>query len=213
MYHNDFTYSALKLKGYIFSNAFQAKENNLVLSGFLNETINKFYAGISGSIDLSTQQDSLYDYNNSLIRINPYLKFQGDIYKIDAGINIVDQFGFSSTFHIFPAATLELQVVPQYVRLFVEAKGDVNRSSLRDFSEINPFLGQNLTIKNSVDQLDLSAGLKRVLWRPGLGFKATIFRNNVKDMPLFVSDFNFTNGYNRFKVLGYDGGRSRVTRI
>ncbi len=207
---NDFTY-ALKLKGYIYKDAFQAKENNLVLSGFLNETIQQFYAGLSGSIDLSTQQDSLYNYNNSLIRLNPYLKFQGDFYKIDAGVNIVDQFGFSSAFYIFPAASAELQVIPKYLRIFVEAKGDVNRSSLRDFSMINPFLGQNIDIKNSVDQLDLDAGLKGTL-APGLGFKVSVFRNSVKNMPLFVSNFDFTNGYNRFKVI-YDGGRSRVSGL
>jgi hypothetical protein len=204
---NDFTY-AFKLKGYIFNDAFQAKENNVVLSGFLNETINQFYAGLSGSLDFSTQQDNLYNYNNSLIRLNPYIKFQGDSYKIDAGISIVDQFGFSSAFYIFPAAKAELQVIPTYVRIFVEAKGDVNKSSLLDFSTVNPFLGQNLQIKNSVDQLDLSAGLKGTI-APGLGFKAWVFRNSVKNMPLFVSDFDFSKGYNRFKVI-YDGGRSRV---
>lgn len=205
---NDFTY-ALKLKGSLFSNAFQGKENNLVLSGFLNQTIKQFYAGVSGTIDLSTQQDSLYNYNNSLIKVNPYLKFQSDRYKIDAGVNIVDEFGFTSKLYIFPAAKLELQVIPKFVRLFVEAKGDVNKSSLRDFSIINPFLGQNLSIKNSVDQLDIAAGLKGTL-APGLGFKVTIFRNSIKDMPLFVSDFNFSKGYNRYKVI-YDDGRSRVS--
>jgi len=204
---NAFTY-AFKLKGYIFNNAYQAKENNLVLSGFLNQTINQFYVGVSGSLDLATQQDSLYDYNNSLIRVNPYIKFQGDNYKIEAGINIVDEFGFTSAFYVFPAAKLELQVIPKYVRLFVEAKGDVNRSSLRDFSIINPFIGQNTEIKNSVDQLDISAGLKGTIV-PGLAFKFDVFRNSIKNMPLFVSDFNFATGYNRFKVI-YDDGRSRV---
>jgi outer membrane receptor protein involved in Fe transport len=102
-----------------------------------------------------------------------------------------------------------VQVIPKYVRLFAEAKGDVNKSSLKDFSETNPFLGQNISIKNSVDQLDLAAGLKGTL-APGLGFKATFFRNDVKNMPLFVSNFNFPVGYNRFKVI-YDGGRATVT--
>lgn len=207
---NDFTY-AVKVKGYGWSNAFQAKESNVVVTGFLNEMVNQFYAGVSGSIDVSTQQDSLYSYNNSLLRLNPYIKFQGTNYKIDAGINIVDQFGYKSAFYIFPAARLELQVIPKYVRLFLEAKGDVNRSSLRDFSAINPFLGQNIAITNSVDQLDISAGLKGTI-APGLGFKAMIFRNSVKDMPLFVSDFNFTTGYNRFKVI-YDNGRSRINGL
>ncbi|HEY2582945.1 MAG TPA: hypothetical protein VGI43_14115, partial [Mucilaginibacter sp.] len=204
---NDFTY-ALKLKGYLFNDAYQAKESNLVLSGFLNEIINKFYVGASGSLDFSSQQDSLFNYNNSLIRLNPYIKLQGDNYKIDAGINIVDQFGYYLAFYIFPAAKLEYQVIPKYLRLFVEAKGDVNKSTLLDFSYINPFLGKDINIKNSVDQFDIAAGIKGTI-APGLGFKATIYRDNVKDMPLFVSNFNFTKGYNRFTVI-YDDGTSHV---
>ncbi len=202
---NDFTY-ALKLKGYTYSDAYDARESNVVLSGFLNETVKQFYAGVAGSLDLTTQKDSLYNYNNSLLRINPYIKFQGDMYKIDAGVNIVDQFGFSSNFYIFPAAKLELQVIPKYVRLFVEAKGDVNKSTLLDFSTVNPFIGQNIDIKNSVDKLDLSAGLKGTL-APGLSFKAFIFRNSVKYMPLMVS--NFGPGGNKFAVI-YDNGDSRI---
>jgi hypothetical protein len=204
----DFTY-ALKLNGYMFNNSFKGKESNLVLSGFINQTVKQFYAGLNASIDLSSQKDSLYALSNNLVRANPYLKFQGENYKIDAGVNIVSEFGFSSRLFVFPAARLEVQVIPKYVRLFAEAKGDVNKSSLKDFSEANPFLGQNISIKNSVDQLDLAAGLKGTL-APGLGFKATFFRNDVKNMPLFVSNFNFPVGYNRFKVI-YDGGRATVT--
>jgi len=202
---NDFTY-AIKLKGYTFSNRFKAKENNLVLSGFLNQTIKEFYTGISASLDLSTQTDTTYAYNNSIARLNPYIKFQGENYKIDAGLNIVDEFGFNSRFSIFPAAKAELQVIPKYVRLFVEVKGDVDKSSLRDFFGINPFLGRALTIKNSVDQLDLSAGLKGTL-APGLGFKFDIYRNSIKDMPLIVN--NFSAASNKFMVI-YDNGTARV---
>ena len=206
----DFTYAA-KLKGYLFSDRFKARESNLVLSGFLNQTINQFYVGLSGSLDFTTQKDTLYSLNNSLVRVNPYIKFQGTNYKIDAGVNIVDEFGFSTRFFIFPAAKLELQVIPKYVRLFAEAKGDVNKSTLLGFSQINPFTGRNLSIQNSVDQLDISAGLKGTL-SPGLGFKVSVFRNQVKDMPLFVSNFNFSGGYNRFTVI-YDNGRSRVNGL
>jgi len=195
----------------MYNDAYQAKESNVVLSGFLNETINQFYAGLAGSIDVATQQDSLYNYNNSFVRLNPYLKFQGDSYKVEAGVNIVDNFGFTSSLHIFPAAKLELQLIPKYLRIFAEAKGDVNRSSLLDFSNINPFLGQDIPIRNSIDQLDLAAGLKGTIF-PGLGFKATIFRNQIKDMPLFESNFDFATGYNRFTVV-YADGKSRVNGL
>ncbi|WP_183557081.1 hypothetical protein [Mucilaginibacter sp. SP1R1] len=202
---NDFTY-ALKVKGYAFSNAYQARENNFVISGFINQTVKQFYAGLSGSVDLSSQKDSLYKISNNILRLNPYIKFQGTNYKIDAGINIEKEFGEFGKFYIFPAAKLEVQVIPKYVRLFVEAKGDVNRSSIRDFANINPFLGQNIDIKNSVDQLDISAGLKGTL-APGLSFKASVFRNSIKDMPLLVSNFNAEG--NKFNVI-YDNGKARV---
>ncbi|MEO6521483.1 MAG: hypothetical protein ABIN91_07395 [Mucilaginibacter sp.] len=205
-----FIYAA-KLSGYTFSNAFHANENNLMISGFINQTVNEFYAGLSGTVDFNTVKDSLYSFNNNIIRLNPYLKFQGTNYKIDAGVTLTSEFGASTRFKLFPAARLEYQVIPKYVRLFAEARGDVNRASIRDFSETNPFLGQNIQIQNSVDQLDISAGLKGML-APGFGFKATFFRNTVKNMPLFVNDFNFAVGSNRFKVI-YDGGVARVSGL
>jgi hypothetical protein len=203
---NAFTYAA-KIKGYIFSNAYSAKESNVVVSGFLNKTVKQFYAGLSASLDLATQKDVAYSDNNSIIRANPYIKFQGDNYKIDAGVNIAKEFGVSSRFFIFPAAKLEFQVVPDYVRLFAEAKGDVNRASLKDLTDVNPFLGENVRLVNSVDKLDISVGLKGTL-APGLGFKAAIFRNSIKNLPLFVN--NFAETFNKYQVI-YDNGDTRVS--
>ena len=203
---NDFTY-AVKLKGNIFSNAYKASENSVVLSGFVNQTVKQFYAGLSGSLDLSTQKDDLYSLSNSVVKGNPYIKFQGENYKIDAGINIEKEFGFSSRFFVFPAAKLEYQIIPKYVRLFAEAKGDINRASLANYTDINPFLGQNINIKNSVDELDVAVGLKGTL-APGLSFKASIFRNSVKNMALFVN--NFAAEGNKFAVI-YDGGKTRIS--
>lgn len=203
---NAFTY-ALKLKGYLFSNAYSAKESNVVVSGFLNQTVKQFYAGLAGSLDLSSQKDVLYSVSNSIVRANPYIKFQGENYKIDAGINIAKEFGMSNRFFIFPAAKLEYQVVPKYVRLFAEAKGDVNRASLQEYTDVNPFLGENINLVNSVDQLDITVGLKGTL-APGLSFKASIFRNSVKNLAMFVNDF--ANTGNKFAVV-YDGGKARIS--
>ncbi|MBD1387768.1 TonB-dependent receptor [Mucilaginibacter rigui] len=203
---NAFTYAA-KFNGYIFSNAYSAKESNIVLSGYLNKTVKQFYAGLSASLDLGSQKDIAYSNNNSIIRANPYIKFQGDNYKIDAGVNIAKEFGMSDRFYIFPAAKLELQVVPKYVRLFAEAKGDINKASIRDYTDINPFLGENINLINSVDKLDITLGLKGTL-APGLGFKAAIYRNSIKNLPLFVNNFAAT--INKYQVI-YDNGDARVS--
>lgn len=203
---NAFTYAA-KVKGYIFSNAFSARENNIVISGFLNQTVKQFYAGLSASLDVTGQKDALYNHTNNILRANPYIKLQGEDYKIDAGINIAKEFGYSDRIFVFPAAKAEYQVVPKYVRVFAEVKGDVNRASIQEFAQMNPFLGQNIALTNSVDQLDIAAGLKGTL-APGLGFKATFYRNEVKNLPLIVN--NFANEFNKFAVI-YDNGKARIT--
>lgn len=205
---NDFVYGA-KLNAYTFGNAFSAKESDIILAGYLNKTVNQFYAGLAASLDFSTVKDKLYALNNNLARANPYIKFQGNNYKIDAGINLVSEFGYANRLFIFPAAKAELQIIPKYVRIFAELKGDVNKSTLRGFTEINPFLGENIEIKNSVEKLSMSVGLKGTA-APGLGFKATFFRKDIKDMPLFLNNFDFTQGHNRFEVI-YDNGKSQVT--
>src|SRR3569833_1298889 len=205
---NAFTY-AVKANGYIWSDAFHAKESDVVITGFINQTDKQFYAGLGASIDLATPKDSAYSVSNTLLRLNPYLKFQGDNYKIDAGLNLVREFGFSKRAFIFPAARAEYQIIPKYVRIFAEVNGDVNKASLRDYSMINPYMGQNITLINSVDKLDLSAGLKGMIL-PGLGFKVDVFRNSVKNLPLFVNNFNAAGINNTFQVI-YDGGNSRIT--
>lgn len=205
---NDFIYGA-KINAYTFNNAFSAKESNIILTGYMNKTVQQFYAGLGASLDFNTVKDQAYALNNNIVRANPYLKLQGDKYKIDAGVNLVSEFGFSNRLFIFPAAKAEFQIIPKYVRVFAELKGDVNKSSIRNFTEINPFLGENIEIKNSVERLSISAGLKGTA-APGLGFKATFFRKDMKDLPLMVNNFDFTKGYNRFGVI-YDNGVSQVT--
>jgi len=204
---NAFTYAA-KVDGYLWNNAFATKESNIVLSGFINQTIKQFYAGLGASLDMSSQKDSAYSINNNLVRLNPYLKFQGDNYKIDAGLNLVRGFGNSTKAYIFPAAKLEFQVIPKYVRLFAEVKGDVNKTSLRDLAELNPFIENNIPIQNSVDRLDIAAGLKGTV-APGVGFKFTVFRNKVKNMPLLLLD-SASADHNRFGVV-YDNGTATIT--
>ena len=218
---NAFTYAA-KIDGYAWSNAFATKENNIVLSGFVNQTVKQFYAGLGASVDISSQKDSAYSINNNLVRLNPYLKFQGDNYKIDAGLNLVRGFGATTKAYIFPAARVEFQVIPKYVRLFAEVKGDVNKTSLRDLSEENPFIENDLRvqnsvstlghspIQNSVDRLDLAAGVKGTV-APGVGFKFTVFRNRVKNMPLLVSD-SLTLNHNQFGIV-YDNGTATITGV
>lgn len=205
---NDFVY-AVKVSGYIFNNAFKAKENNILVDVSLNQTIKQFYAGLNASLDAGSTKDSLYNVSNNIIRANPYLKLQGENYKVDLGVNLVSEFGSKNSLRLFPAAGIEFQVIPKYVRIFGEARGDIDKTLLRNLSEKNPFLDQNIDIRNSINRLTISAGLKGTII-PGLGFKAAFIRQSITGLPLFVNNFNFSRGQNKFAVI-YDGGKSTVT--
>ncbi len=205
---NDFVYAA-KISGYYFNNAYQAKENNILIDVSLNQTVKQFYAGLNASLDAGSTKDSLYSISNNIIRANPYIKLQGENYKIDAGVNLVSEFGTKSSLRLFPAAKIEFQVIPKYVRIFAEARGDIDKTLLKNLTETNPFLGQNIDIRNSIDRLTISAGLKGTI-APGLGFKAAFIRQSITGLPLFVNNFNFSRGQNKF-IMIYDGGKSTVT--
>ena len=43
------------------------------------------------------------------------------------------------------------------------------KASIQNYTDINPFLGENISLINSVDKLDITIGLKGTL-APGLGF-------------------------------------------
>lgn len=205
---NDFVYAA-KISAYAYGDAYHARESSFLLNVSINQTVKQFYAGLNASLDAGGTKDSLYSISNNIFRANPYLKLQGENYKIDAGINLVSTFGYSTSFRIFPAAKIEFQVIPKYVRIFGELQGDVNKTQLKNLSEENPFIGQDITIKNSINRYTISAGLKGTA-APGLGFKAAFIRQSITDLPLFVNNFNFAAGQNKFQVI-YDNGKSTVT--
>ncbi|MGI4022309.1 MAG: hypothetical protein ACRYFA_12450 [Janthinobacterium lividum] len=205
---NDFVY-AVKVSGYTFNNAYKAKENNILVDVSINQTIKQFYAGLNASLDAGSTKDSAYNVSNNILRANPYVKLQGENYKIDVGVNLVSEFGSKSSLRLFPAAKLEYQVIPKYVRIFGELRGDIDKTLLRNLSETNPFLDQNIDIRNSINRLTISAGLKGTIVA-GLGFKAAFIRQSITGLPLYVNNFDFSRGRNKFAVI-YDGGKSTVT--
>ncbi len=196
---------ALKLNGYIWSDKFNAKENSVVLNGYVNKRISKFNLGLAASTEFGSTKDELVSVGNNLLKLNPYIRLQASDVKITAGINFVQEFGAFSSTRIFPAVTADFTLIPDYLQIFGEVKGDVNRNSLKQFTDENPFLNNNITIRNSIEKLSISGGIKGT-GGPGFGYKARVYHKSIEDMPLFVN--NFSN-FNKFDVI-YDFGTMKL---
>lgn len=199
---------ALKANGYIWNDKFSAKENYLSLNGYVNKRINSLNLGLAASTEFGNSKDALTSVGNNLLRLNPYIRLQVKGAKITAGINFVQEFGAVSSSRIFPAVTADFTLIPDYLQVFGEVKGDVNRNSLKGFTDENPWLNNNIVVRNTVEKLSFSAGIKGT-GGPGFGYKARVYVKQFDDMPLFIN--NFTD-FNKFDVI-YDFGKTKLTGL
>lgn len=199
---------ALKADGYVWSDKFNAKENYFTVNGYLNKRISSLNLGLAAAAEFGNTKDALTSVGNNLLRLNPYIRLQVKGAKITAGINFVQEFGAFSSSRIFPAVTADFTLIPDYLQIFGEVKGDVNRNSLKGFTDENPWLNNNILVKNTVEKLSFSAGIKGT-GGPGFGYKARVYVKQFDDMPLFVN--NYTD-FNKFDVI-YDFGKTKLTGL
>ncbi|WP_316738103.1 TonB-dependent receptor [Pedobacter aquatilis] len=203
----DFSY-ALKANAYLLNDRFDAQESYLTLNGYLNKRISSLNLGLAAATEFGTTKDALTSIGNNLLRLNPYIRLQVKGAKVTAGINFVQEFGTNSRSRIFPAVTADFTLIPDYLQVFGEVKGDVNRNSLKGFSDENPWLNTNVNIKNTVEKLSISAGVKGT-GGPGFGYKARFYIKQLEDMPLFINNFG---EFNKFDVI-YDFGTAKITGL
>jgi len=201
---NALSYAA-KVNAYMFSDKFDAKEQTLTLTGYLNKRISKFNLGLAASAELGNTKDLNTKFSNNLLRLNPYIKLQASGVNITAGLNFVQEFGDFSSTRFFPAVTADFTLIPDFLQVFGKIKGDVNRTTLKTLTDENPFLNSNIEIRNSIEKLSISAGIKGN-GGPGFGYKARFYSKEITDMPLFVNNFS---DFNKFDVV-YDYGEMKL---
>lgn len=201
---NALSYAA-KVNAYLFSDKFDAKEQAITINGYLNKRIHSFNLGLAAGTEIGSTKDFSKTVSNNLLRLNPYIKLQAKGVKITAGINFVQEFGDFSDTRIFPAITADFTLIPDFLQIFGEVKGDVNRNSLKNFTDENPFLNSAINIQNTVEKLSISGGIKGT-GGPGFGYKARFYSKKIVDMPLFVNNFQ---NFNKFDVI-YDFGTMKL---
>lgn len=201
---------AVKLNGYLFGNNDQGRENTFVLSGYVNRPLGNFSVGIGASADYTGVKDSLFDISNNVLRANPYIKYKGKGFLLNLGLNLVHEFGTTSRFNVLPAVSAEVPIAEEYAVLFAGLNGDVLKTSIRDLTDENPYLGKDYILKNAVEKMNLYGGVKGNAGA-GFGFKAMAYLKRIEDMPLFVNDpyqvsrFNLVYAEGTSDILGFEG--------
>ncbi|MHC8947304.1 hypothetical protein [Sphingobacterium hungaricum] len=205
------SYSA-KLDAYSYGDKFDAKENSVAISAYLNKRVRTFNIGLNAAVDvnsISGTNNVLNDgkLNNSVANINPYISFKGQNYAITLGANIVSEFGDSTRFNIFPSAEVDFSLVPEYIHLFGGVNGNVQKTSYKNLAQINPYLGPDLHIQNTIERLSFFGGIKGNAGAT-FGYKAKIMFKTLEGVPFFVNDMEAPF---RFDLV-YDGDGDKATK-
>lgn len=194
-----------KINMYQFSNIFEAREGSVMLSGHVNKEVNLLNFGVNASADFTTTKDAAYKISNHILRANPYIQLKSNGFALNLGLNLVQEFGENSRLNILPAISAEFPVVPNYAILFGGVNGDVLKTSLRDLASENPYLDQNILVRNSVEKMNIYAGVKGNTGAE-FGYKLMGFYKTIDNMQLFA---NSLSDFRRFEVI-YDNGKSNV---
>lgn len=212
---------SLKADGYLFGNAFSAKENSFALSGNINKKVNAFNVGANISGDFTNLKSQDLSLGNHIARLNPYIRFQGKNYKITLGAALVSEFGGDETRNnIFPAVDLDFALVPEYASLYAGVKGDVVKTSYRSLANENPFISETpfidtasntLVVHNMLEKLNVFGGIKGNAGAT-LGYKIGVFYKQLSDVPLYAINPNNPSRYDiiydrddKNTVFGFEG--------
>ncbi|MEO5909375.1 MAG: TonB-dependent receptor [Pelobium sp.] len=199
-----------KIGASIFNNAFSAKENSFFLSGGVGKDLNKVRVGANGIVDFTSSKDVSVTFNNNLFRINPYLQYQTDLIRLTAGINYVNEFGTNQRIHFFPAASLDFMLIKNYLTIFGSFGGDVEKTKLKTLTDLNPYLAENINLRNAVNKFDAAGGI-RGTFAANVGYKAMVSYQTVTDLSYFINNsitpqkFNVDYFNGNMNILGFTG--------
>ncbi|MCO4291917.1 TonB-dependent receptor [Solitalea sp. MAHUQ-68] len=206
---------AVKLGGYAFSDNYSAKENNVYLNTLLGNDFGNFGGHVALNLDMNNYQDAA-KFKNHFFRLNPYVTLSKERLQSKLGLNFVSNFGDNSSFKIYPNIYAEYQAIDKYLSFFGGLNGDLQKNTLKDLSVKNPFLGNDIVLKNSNERLKVFAGLKGTIIT-GLGFKVQFTSSSIDSLPFFVnkllpstgSEVNISERYN----VVYSGKKSNMTTL
>jgi len=196
----------LRLQADLFSNATQGKENNMGIQTSLSKSVNHLSFGLNTKLDFSSIKQGASKVANNLAKANPYAQYRKNDINIRIGLNIAQEFGQISRLSTLPLVEISAPLSGKEVFFIAGLKGDVVKTSLFEYSFINPYLGGNQAIQNSITKSDIFAGLSGN-FGPSVGFKAKGVFKRISNLPLFV---NTSTDLSTFNLI-YDAGTSQLT--
>ena len=200
------------------SDAYAASENQIGLQGQIRYAVNEqFEVGIASDVylmqrtDLAPSAEVSTTTNRDLLRINPTVTFNT---SDDPQRGLVVQLGFRAVYendtalntgqlHLYPDLLAKYHLADGF-SLYAGIDGDIERTSLLDFVEENPFLEPDVPLLHTNRTLAFRGGLQG-RFTSAVGFRAGFSVGNYRHLYFYANSAldstRFTILYDQEKTL------------
>lgn len=193
------------------SDNFNASENTFSFNGKNNYQINDDWnAGINVAGSLSTYEDLGLSLERNQFKVSPFVRFKLSEFLIQGGFNVVaavDSTNQDSELAIYPDFNVAFPI-SEYLDIYGGIRGDQDFNTFSSFSNANPWIQNNLDIRNEITKFELYGGLRGKISET-VGVTAGFSTGTYENIGFFV---NSQPDSSRFDLI-YDTGNTAVFRL
>lgn len=196
--------------GYYFTEHYGSREANFTAHAGISEYFKANQLFIGGEVDLNSVR---YEnpYSRMIIRANSFYRINRPGLNVQAGFKIAsERDSTEGDFHFYPDIKIEANLAEDFLIAFGGITGDLQKNSLREFANENPFIVSEPRLVNTNNAFELFAGLKGSL-NNDFSFYSRISYRNIENMNYYLND-NTDSAGNRFAIV-YDSTNTNLLNI
>jgi hypothetical protein len=196
------------LQYYHLSDLYKATENFINFTASADEKVKFLGRSVKnqnlGLIAIVNDYDDINKSdrgNAAVLQFIPHLSAKGDVVKFNIGFNTSISTGKSSIAYLYPDVNVDFNLYNNIFILYGGITGGLNRNNLIDLADENPFINTSLPLGFTNTKYKGFGGITGSL-SSDFSFNASVYDENVENLPLFVTDTS-TLLQNKFTVV-YD---------
>lgn len=197
----------LNVKYQNFFNLDGKSENNVIVDADVNKELKILkitksqVLGIKGKLDYYYLNDSIFNFNNNIISLTPYLRTKFKAFTFNIGLDAAFASDSNTTAYLFPLADVQLNIVRDILIIYGGLKGGLRHNGFRSLAQENQFVSDNVEYRNTCENMSIFAGIRSNISKE-LNAQASASYTATSNLPLFISDTSALYD-NKFTVV-YD---------
>ncbi|MFN5318142.1 MAG: hypothetical protein ACK5CY_04810 [Bacteroidia bacterium] len=186
---------------YNYSALDTAQENSFNTNGLGSFYYKEYDLFVGGDFSYFKNQNALGEYQISLLTLKPGIRFKKDNWRLSANVGLFSAFGDTSFFKVVPELDFDWNIYERFIVLNIGTDSRYERLSYRNLTEQNPFLDENVELRNTWKPFRVYAGLRGAISsRIGYSMRASYVQ--IENQHYFVNDTTYGN-WNKMVVV-YD---------